>query len=145
MAQSKVQVEVRMQKNKIVSRPLGKRHEGFMALIARKSRILSGRLSDRESWKTLFAHKNFKTIAFHCGVVIFCLLYIAFGATIFYKIERPLELNYVYKLNDRLIEQNANLLLKAEELKEKANNSQTDKFNKCGISLLGSLENRWDS
>lgn len=54
---TKVQVEVRMEKDGVISRPVGTKKEGFMALIARKSGRLSARLRDKEGWRNLMAHE----------------------------------------------------------------------------------------
>lgn len=60
--------------------------------------------------------QNFKTIAFHFGIVALCLIYVAFGALLFYKIERPLELEFAEELAERTEQRNAELLEEAYQL-----------------------------
>ncbi|KAI6233823.1 Ion transport 2 domain containing protein [Aphelenchoides fujianensis] len=43
-------------------------------------------------WRRLIAHENARTVAFHLGIVLFCVGYVALGAFVFFTIERPLEL-----------------------------------------------------
>jgi hypothetical protein len=53
------------------------------------------------------------------------MVYMLLGAMVFYKIERPLELEHAKNFDMRLDQQNFDLLQKAEELKKECKSRQS--------------------
>ncbi|KAI6189229.1 Ion transport 2 domain containing protein [Aphelenchoides besseyi] len=76
--------------------------------MSNKQKVSSRQPKRSSFWRLIVEHevkisyKNFKTIAFHLTIVLFCISYVTLGALVFYYVERPLEIEFANSLVEKL-------------------------------------------